>query len=72
MNMSLVFPRTAIISMILVITSLASLSARAEFVTQRSSGSLEQVSIVFQPSIQHLTQSGFIYEDDPDEGGQIE
>ncbi len=72
MNMSLTISKTAIISIIFVITSLTSLSARAEFVTPRGLGSPEQVSIVFQPSIQHLTQSGFIYEDDPDEGGQIE
>lgn len=70
--MSLAIPKTAIISIIFVITSLASLSARAEFVTQRGLGSPEQVSIVFQSSIQYPTQSGFIYEDDPDEGGQIE
>lgn len=68
MNMNLAIPKSAIIFIILVVTSIAALSARAEFVTQRSSGSLEQVSIEFQQS----TQLGFIYEDDPDEGGQIE
>lgn len=66
MNVTLATLRIAAIALILLIVNIMSVSAKAEIALA------EPINMSSQQEIELINCQGFIYEEDPDSGGQIE